>query len=288
MNTPNKRPTNHKTEERLFNKGINNTSDNDLQGVINKEAYLDAVNARLSSRNNFASLERIDGEEKVWDIKEEDEGNSKYTCVGSEFVNGNLVSFWASSDWSADNPTPGIVAVNDKVTLESANLKLRYNKPLDIAKNENCIGGEIYITDNNDVILYLNIGDMLDNYKKGTQKYFDNFTSGEFGIQLPIAPNMLVFKGLEDTGGASGLPTGKYVYSYRLTSEDGNRTNWSMDTPMIIVPRFDFESEGNEYQTRFKYESSLTGGYGNKENLTRYGVKLAVRIDNEFNYDYLS
>ena len=287
MNTPNKRPTNHKTEERLFNKGINNTSDNDLQGVINKEAYLDAVNARLSSRNNFASLERIDGEEKVWDIKEEDEGNSKYTCVGSEFVNGNLVSFWASSDWSADNPTPGIVAVNDKITLESANLKLRYNKPLDIAKNENCIGGEIYITDNNDVILYLNIGDMLDNYKKGTQKYFNNFTSGEFGIQLPIAPNMLVFKGLEDTGGASGLPTGKYVYSYRLTSEDGNRTNWSMDTPMIIVPRFDFESKGNEDQTRFKYESSLTGGYGNKENLTRYGVKLAVRIDNEFNYDYL-
>ena len=66
MNTPNKRPTNHKTEERLFNKGINNTSDNDLQGVINKEAYLDAVNARLSSRNNFASLERIDVSMITW------------------------------------------------------------------------------------------------------------------------------------------------------------------------------------------------------------------------------
>lgn len=279
---PNKRPENHKEYTKLFGKGIDNRSAVDIQGVVNKEKYLYSRNARVSSRTNFNALERIDGEELRFNYVIDNE--DKYVCINSENINNHIVAFWASVDWREDNVTPGLITIDDNIVLESDKFPIRHCFFLDIDKNESCLGGEIYITDNNLPPMYFNIKDLIDSFHSGSLKYFDQFDYTNYTINLKNPTNTLSFRGLKVVGGLNGRPVGQYSYSYRAVSNDGDKTNWSVATPLIIVPRNQVDTE--EDVQLFKF-TSTRGDIADSDSNTNYAPVLRLRIDNFQGYNYI-
>jgi len=193
-NIPNKRPENHQELTKFFAKGIKNNSLKELQGVMNNENYIQGKNLRVFSKNNSSGVERIDGEELKYNYTTENQ--DRYVCIGSENINNHIMSFWASLDWSKENPTAGIICIDEKIVCNSVKLPFRHIHKLDIAKNENCLGGEIYITDNNLPPMYFSIKDMLDSYTIESNKYFSEFDYTNYTINLrkPTSSNVYYFR----------------------------------------------------------------------------------------------
>lgn len=281
-NIPNKRPENQKEFTKLFGKGIDNRSSIDIQGVVNKEKYLYSRNARVSSRTDFNALERIDGE--VIRFEYVYSNPDMYRCIGDANINNHIVSFWASIEWREDEPTPGLITIDENIVLESIKFPIRHCYILDIDKNESCLGGEIYITDNNLPPMYFNIKDLIDSYLAGSLKYFDDFDYTNYTINLKNPTNTLVFKGLKSVGGLNGRPVGQYSYSYRAVSDDGDKTNFSVSTPLIIVPRNQVDTE--PLTQAFKF-TSTRGDSADSDSNTNYAPILRLRIDNFQGYNYI-
>lgn len=281
-NIPNKRPENHQELTKFFAKGIKNNSLKELQGVMNNENYIQGKNLRVFSKNNSSGVERIDGEELKYNYTTENQ--DRYVCIGSENINNHIMSFWASLDWSKENPTAGIICIDEKIVCNSVKLPFRHIHKLDIAKNENCLGGEIYITDNNLPPMYFSIKDMLDSYTIESNKYFSEFDYTNYTINLKNPTNSLVYKGLKNVGGANGLPVGQVAFSYRAVSNDGDKTNWSVPTPLIIIPRNYIETEPSSDMFKF---TSTHGDVANNQSFTRYAPILKLRIDNFQGYNYI-
>ena len=282
MNNPNKRPENHKIVTKLFSRGIENKTSNIIIGALSKDKYINSRNARVSSLAESKSIERINGEELKYTYVEEN--GDKYHCAGSEVINKHVISFWASEEWREDDKTPGVIVIDDEIVAESVNFPIRHIYPLDIAKNESCLGGEIYITDNNIPPMCFNIKDLIESKSSGSTKYFEDFDYLNYTINLKSPNNVMVFKGLRVVGGNNGAPVGQYSYSHRFVSNDGDRTNWSISTPLVIVPR-SLVNQENPSQL-FKY-ASTRGGQADNQSNTRYAPVLHLRIDNSQNYDYV-
>lgn len=281
-NIYNKRPENHEEVSKLFGKGIENRSELTLSGVINKDKYISSKNARVSSRTNFSSLERINGEIKINSSSNEEKDD--YVCIGSEVILGNIISFWASEKWKDQDRTSGIIVINGDVVSESVNFPIRHCYRLDIAKNENCLGGEVYISDNNLPPMYFNIKDLMQSYASNSLKYFDDFDYRDYIINTNIPTNSLVFDNIRDVGENNGLPVGQYSYSYRAVSENGDKTNWSVATPMIIIPKYQVKTEPIEQTSKY---TGTKGGVSNVDFNTNYAPVLRLRVDNKQGYNYI-
>jgi len=213
-----------------------------------------------------------------------DDTSGDYTCLMSTSVNGNIIAIWASDKWEESTPTPGIMTINDKVMLYSVNFPVRHDKKFDHDKNENCLGGEIYITDNNLPPMYFNIKDIIDSFYSGSPKYFEDFDYRDYIINLNNPLGVMVFTGLVNVGGGNGRPVGQNAYSYRAVSNDGDRTNWSIATPMIVIPRNYTENDSPD--SLFKY-TSTRGGIANESSRTAYAPKFRLRVDNFQGYNYI-
>jgi len=278
-NIGNKRPENHKEYTKFYGGGISADNTNEIAGVVNQDKYLRGKNIRVSSKKNSSAAERIGGERLIHTYAED---NERYICILETNINSHKVTIWASIDWSETSPTNGVMAIDDTVMLSSDKFPVRHIHPFDHDKNENCLGGELYITDNNLPPMYFNIQDIIDNFNAGTDKYFEDFDYKNYTINTLSPMNSLVFIGLKDTQGLNGLPGGQYSYQYRAVTENGERTNWSIPTPLIIVP-FNVETQQN---TIFNF-TGTKGKDGDNSIRTKYSPILKLRVDNEQCYDYI-
>lgn len=240
--------------------------------------YVGARNARsVSTDGNTGAIGKFKGEVKVYDNSLTNQG---YTCVGSFSVNEWLVEIWGK-DGEA-----GVITMNGKIVLQSAEFEQSPDYPLQWDVNNNCIGGEFFITDDRVPPYIFNAKDLWDssdplspNYSP--TKYFASFDPNLYEVNLNRALDIPVFIDLATIGGGGGLPPGVYQYCIRYVTVDGDRTNKSQRTPTIPVMQ-SLSSQSREFPYAMTYGSAPQPSIK-----TGYGIHLRFRVTNLFNYDYI-
>lgn len=264
----------------LFAGGIDVDTSKQLSGGNNESEkggrYLRAKNARLKSLdgNQFA-LEKIKGESVKWQI---DVSGSDYRCIGSTEVNTYLFQCWADRN-SIHNP---LITIDGSIVANNINIPFLWYDDLCIAKDENKLGGEVYITNGRTTPIYLYIDELLN--PSPSTKFTTSFNLDVHTINIKVPINIAVFEDLEEIGFGGGLPTGQYSYSIRYSSKDGDRSNWSVPTPMIFVPRTYLWQESENAMYPF---IKTKGSDPDTVNATAYGIRLKFRVDNIYNYDFI-
>ena len=266
----------HPSQSQNFNNGAEKDIDKELLGQQNNGKYIDARNMRTGSRKgNAGSLEAINGEELTYD----DLGLSPdYQCIGSSYTAGYKIEFWASTVVSEDS----IIRIDGDIMAESDGLGFDVNYPLQTDDNEQCEGGEVFVTDNNQPPMIFNIGDIIDNFNLGTEKYFSEYNPDLYRVNLQAPLDVPVLDPetpYVNVGGGGGLPAGMYIYSIRYVDADGNRTNLGPKTPPIPVLR-----SVSSNSTQFPYVQSF-GDVPDISAVTSYGLQLKFRVTNINNYD---
>lgn len=263
---------NHPLDIRTNNIGATHDVSPELSGAENKGTYYDSENGRVTSdRGNEGAWEKIRGEELVHSTFYPGD----WFCMCSIPVNNDIFEIWVEKN-GADSP---YIVVNGIVMGKSSKMPWLYEYRIQFDKNESCLGGEVFLTDNNTFPIIFNIKDIIDNYNNGTLVYFDDFNLNLYGIGLTHALDIPVFEGLVDVGSGGGLKNGSYQYSIRYINESGDATNWSPLTPPIpVIERYTSDSP------QYPYAMTIGGPVGQQ---TKYGVKLKFRVTNLNNYDFL-
>jgi len=178
----------------------------------------------------------------------------------------------------------------------SDDLPFNLNYPLQYDKNESCVGGEIYITDNNVSPMVLSVLDMMDNSAmtdtgECTQKYFSDFDPANYSIPVSSELYKPAFikqesvstaSGYDATFGTSGLVIGSYSYSYRLVTAEGERTPFSPITELIPVVR----RKTSQFSPQYPY-SHTHGDFANIASSTDYGNHIRIKCENADAFTFL-
>ena len=265
---------NHPKDLRTNNKGATYDIDRELSGAENRGTYFDSENGRISSdRGNEGSWEKIRGE--VQQYLPPFAGD--WFCMCSIDVNQDIFEIWVEKT-GADDP---YIVINNEVMGKSPNMPWLYENRIQFDKNENCIGGEVFLTDYNVAPMIFSIKDIKDAFANGDLTYFDDFNPELYFINLSSPLDIPVFIGLENVGGGGGLPVGEYQYSIRYVNEEGDFTNWSPLTPGIPVLQ-SVSAASNQYPgiKTFASPSDLA-------NPTSFGVRLRYRVTNINDYDFI-
>jgi len=263
-----------------FNKGADYDSEKEIIfSVEGSGKYVIARNARLvSTDGNTGAAEKIRGEELLYNNTLNNEG---YTCVGNPTVNDHNIEIWGKDDES-----PGIITIDGQIVLKSILFQQSPQYPLQWDVNNNCIGGEFFITDDRVPPYIFNVQDMLDainplSPKYSPTKYFSSFDPNLYETNLTKSLDIPVFVQLVVAGGGGGLPTGSYRYTMRYVTEDGDRTNQSQSTPPIAVMQ-NLDSGCPQFPWLRTY-----GGNPDPGNKTGLGIQIRFRVTNIYNYDYI-
>ncbi len=198
--------------------------------------------------------------------------------------------------------------IDGQIVLYSEDFPIDVFHPLEYDKNESCVGGEIYVTNNNTTPMVFSIKDLMENSAmidgfECTEKYFSEFDINAYTIN-PTAilhkPAFIkqdfIYAGYDFVIGTAGLCVGSYSYSYRMVDAQGERTNFSPITELIPVVRKNSSATLNSYphQQTFSSEPDITSTtiYGNHvrfryENYTDF-VSIEVRRDSWYAGDPLT
>lgn len=286
---------------RLYAKGANRDLDDELMALAEGQ-YIDACNMRTNPMDgDNSAVKKIKGEITLYpnidnrcNIGTGLPLAATYECIGVSEINRNIVEFWAD----AAEVEPSLIRVNGKIVLMSDEFPIQTKYPLQIDKNESCIGGEVYITDYNVVPMLFNIKDLLLNSgidvgtEEGncTTKYFEGFNLEEHLLILTRAVDRAVFMKLDIGGGGTvydkifgtlGLNVGYSSWSFRYVTTAGDRTAWSAPTPLCPIIRT--QSSGCD---NFPYMQSISKD-PDTSSPSIYGAHIKLRINNEDNYDYI-
>lgn len=291
--------THYPKEVRTYTIGANrDVSPENFESIEGQ--YYDATNMRtIPMDGDNATAKKISGEEILYPnidnrctVGTGDPLALTYECIGVSEINGNIIEFWADA---AQN-YPSLIRVNGKIVLMSEDFPIQVNYPLQIAKNEACIGGEIYITDYNVPPMIFNIKDLLLNSGinvggetgQCTQKYFDDFNIQEHLLILTRVLDHPVFikldtsiSGYDEVFGSGGAPVGYNAYSFRYVTTDGERTAFSASTPQIPVMKTLSASCPN-----YPYLKTITKD-PDISVPSQYGIHIRFRVNNEANYDFI-
>jgi hypothetical protein len=288
----------HPLDTRLYLRGANPDLEDELlsgqEGI-----YYDAVNMTTNdmSGKNSAAV-KIQGEEiKYPAIDNRCNGGTgaplspSYECIGVVEINEHIVEFWADGA----GVEPPFIRVDGLIVCMTYDFPIQALYPLQIAKNEACIGGEVYITDFNVPPMLFNIKDLLVNSGVNvgatqgvcTEKYFSQFNLNEHLLILKRVLDRPAFirldsqiTGYDHVFGVSGLPFGYYTYSFRYVTQDGERTSFSAPSNQIPVVR--------AVSGCSVYPGSRTrGGFPDITASSGYGVHFRMRVNNEANYDFI-
>lgn len=264
---------------------------NIVLSALDQGRYLDAQNMRSFQEGDFGVLKKIEGETSEIDVSAlfDTIGASfpnDYKSIGGVFVNDHNITFWASTHAA---PEQSAIIIDGDIMCWTSDLTFNDAYPLQIDKNENAYGGEVFLNDLNHKPLIFSIQDIIDEYGDGTslpggtrtEKYFDDFNIELYHIQPTVQLNQPVFIEVKNVGGVNGLAPGSYAYSMRYVDDDGNGTVWGPSTPMIPVP-------GNESFTGYYYTGVGTHGLmPDPSGSSNYGIKLRIRVMNKNNYSYI-
>jgi hypothetical protein len=296
----------HPIDVKTHEKGINCDSNKEILGSSNGE-HVDALNMRsLPMDGNNSAKKKIKGEVvKFPNIDNRCIGgtgqplSNTYECMLTMEVQGHIIEVWASPDWNVNDPDvlPPLMRVDGKIVMMSGKLPFYTSFPLQYDKNANCVGGELYITNNLTPPLVFSLKDLMENsgiaYSVNTnpvctQKYFDEFNIVEYTVNITANLNKPQFirqdpadtlQVYDRVFGATGVPVGYYSYSYRFVTLQGDRTSWSPLTEMI--PVVENVASGDSFfpnRQTFSNFPNVTSGSG-------YGNHLKIRVENYNNFD---
>lgn len=266
-----------------FNAGANTSDETELVGSkAGSGEHLGGRNQRsaASSDGNSGASEKIKGENLFYQRNVP----GAYKCTGAITVNGDIVEFWASSNPLTEFP---FVRVNGVVTLLSVDFPIEIGFPLQLDRNENELGGEVFLTDNHTQLtkvgtpMILNVKDMVDALTLNPNKYFSGFNPELYSVNLFIPLDIPVFLETVNVGGGGGLPPGSYAYQLRYSNNDGDRTNISQRTPLIPIVEA-ISSKSLQYPGVKTYGQDSNPDFG-----TRYGIKIRFRVTNLAGYDFI-
>lgn len=266
----------HPHDIKRFNQGANRDIEDEYLGALDEGEYIDANNLRPTrDTGNQAALEKIDGEEQM---HANNLGGTTYKCLRSIEVNDRIVELWVDTEKVLDS----LIRVDGNVVLKSPDFPISIDNPgLQVDKNESCVGGEIYITDNFNRPMIFNVQDMVDNFDSGSTKYFADFNISQFILTLETALDHPVFVERVNVGAGGGLPAGTYQYAIRFVTEDGDRTAFSVSTPLIPVP-------AQASSASAQYPNIKTVGSSPSSTVqTGIGLKIRFRINNLLDYDFV-
>jgi len=266
---------NHPKEVRSNNRGANQDIDKEILGANSKGGqYIEGRNLRVSSiKSEREAAEKIQGEELV----HSNTLPGNYVNICSTSVNGKKFEVWVDEN-GVEDPT---FIIDGAIVAQSDKIPFLAEFPIQHDKNESCIGGEVFLTDDNSPPMIFNIQDLIDSLITSPTKYFADFDPNQYSINLEQPLNVPVFSELVNLGGSNGLPIGSYIYSIRYVTDDGDRTDWSPATPPIPVLE-NVSSNSNIFPGVRTF-----GGPANTSNNTNYGVKIKFRVNNSANFDFI-
>lgn len=256
-----------------LNAGIEQDQDPEIVGAQTNGLYLDAHNMRPTSTDGSSNAqEKVKGEQVLYP---NNKGLSDYTCVGSIVVNNYLTEFWAPNN----NTGPGVITVNGVVVLNSVDFELRTTHPLQLDKNESPLNEEVFVTDYRVPPYIFNVKDMVDSLISDPNKYFSAFDPLVYQVNLQSPLDRPVFLELINVG--EGLPPGQYEYQLRYGNEAGDRTSWSVGTPLIPV------MQGLSTDSRCYPWAKTYGGPPSPSNGTAFAPRIQYRVTNIYNYEFI-
>lgn len=290
----------HPTDMKTFEKGINSDANKELLGTRQGE-HVDARNMRsISMDGDNYSKKKVKGEELLYPNIDNrclnGTGNplsSDYECMLSLEINGYIVETWASTTAGEDS----LIRINGKIVLMSPDFTVDARYPLEYDKNGSCIGGEFYLTDDEETPLVFSVKDLLLNSGVNfgsetgqcTTKYFDDFNIEEYvvGVNSDFYKIAFIKQAIGASGnydvvfGASGVAVGYHSYSYRHATDDGDRTGWSPISELI--PVIQSVSQGIP-------EHPNVGNYSKDPNVASpsvYGNHLRLKYDNANGFSFI-
>lgn len=269
----------HPWDKKTYYAGADPDKDPRVIGDANNSegSYYDSYNFRQGEGENETSLIPIGGEESLDDRPHDPE----FRNIGAFSCNGKLVEFWAhrssASGTIGGAQKPPYITIDGTKVAESFDLGFTADHPLQGDVNESCVGGEVYVTDNNVEPRIFNLKDLED--ALGTPKYFSGYSTGFNSVNLPKPADIPVFVNIEKVQGSAGLPVGSYRYSMRYVTDDGDRTNWTPFTPFIEVPRS--RQSGSGIHPHARTMASAPDPNFN----TDYSIRIRFRVTNLLDYD---
>lgn len=294
----------HKQDAKTYQKGINSDQNKEFLGASKEGDHVDALNMRSVSMDgdNFAK-KKIKGESSVYPLVDNRcltvpfiTLDDSYDCMMTQEINGYIVEIWASKTPTINNKYP-FMRVNGKIVLYSENFPIDVEHPLQYDKNENCPGGEMYITNNNTPPMVFSLKDIMLNggldygseVAACTPKYFLDFNIENFIVPPSAVLHKPSFiQQVSSTGsydqiiGSQGLCVGSYSYSYRLVDEAGERTSFSPITELIPVVRTNSSQEA-PYYPHVRTFSSVP----DISSSTIYGNHIRMRYENPNGFTFL-
>jgi hypothetical protein len=286
----------HPQDIKTYQKGINSDANKEILGNSEEGEHVDALNMRSVSMDgdNYAK-KKIKGEESLFPLIDNrcnapDPSTltfAGYVCMMAQEVNGRIVEIWASY---IEGELP-FMRIDGQIVLYSDDFPIDIFYPLQYDKNESCVGGEIYVTNNNTTPMVFSIIDLMENSAmidgfECTEKYFSEFDITAYTIN----PSAILHKpafikqdissaGYDFVIGTSGLCVGSYSYSYRMVDSQGERTNFSPITELIPVVRKNSSATLNSYphQQTFSSEPDITSS-------TIYGNHIRLRYENSADF----
>jgi hypothetical protein len=282
----------HPQDIKSYQKGINSDSNKEILGNSEEGEHVDALNMRSISMDgdNFAK-KKIKGEESLFPLIDNrcnapDPSTltfAGYECMMAQEVNGHIIEIWASSI-VGEFP---FMRIDGQIVLYSEDFPIDIFHPLQYDKNESCVGGEIYVTNNNTPPMVFSIKDLMENSAmidgfECTERYFSLFDVTAYTIN----PSAILHKpafikqdvtsaGYDFVAGTSGLCVGSYSYSYRMVDAQGERTAFSPITELIPVVR------KNSSATLYSYPHQQTfSSNPDTSSTTIYGNHIRFRYEN--------
>ena len=286
----------HPQDIKTYQKGINSDSNKEILGNSEEGEHIDALNMRSvpMDGDNYAK-KKIKGEGILFPLID-NRCNAPdpstltfdgYECMMTQEVNGHIVEIWASN---VVGEFP-FMRIDGQIVLYSESFPIDVLHPLQYDKNESCIGGEIYVTNNNTTPMVFSIKDLMENSGMVgdigcTEKYFSGFTIESYVVN-PVAvlhkpafiKQDVTYTSYDFVAGTSGLCVGSYSYSYRMVDSKGERTNFSPITELIPVVRKNSSATLNSYphQQTFSSNPDITSS-------TIYGNHIRFRCENYFEF----
>lgn len=297
-----KKRQHHPIDIKTYQKGINSDMNKELLGMRDGE-HVGARNMRsVSMDGDNMAKKKIKGEQELYPNIDNrclnGTGlplNENYECMMTQEINGHIVEVWASPTAPVDPP---LMRVDGKIVLMSNTFPVETDKDIEYHKNENCVGGEFYITRKDFTPMVFSLKDLMLNSgmtfggETGTctTKYFEDFDLDDFtvGVTVPLYKMKFIKQEAGATSpydvvfGANGLAVGYYAYSYRYVTADGDRSGWSPITETIPVT----QSVSANWSPQFPNQQT----YSKDPNISSpsiYGNHLRLKYENDGSFDFI-
>lgn len=290
----------HPTDTRTYEKGISSDINKEILGAGEEGGHIDALNMRsMPMDGNNLAAKKIKGEDLnypnidnrcfVEPGKLLDQG---YVCMMTQEIDNHIIEIWANPK---DKDYPPFMRVDGQIVLMSDKFPVDLAHPLQYHKNENCVSGEFYITNNNTPPMVFSLKDLMTHSgmlpdTSCDQTYFDLFNIDKYTIQSTGILHKPSFikqtasaSGVYDLViGGTGMPVGSYSYSYRYVTTQGDRTPFSPFTELIPVVR----NNSTSFSPYFPNTRTFASVPDINSN-TPYGNHIRIKYENNADFSFI-